>query len=1334
MLVLLLARPAWSAVTCQFPAGPTPSAAAPAAIAADSRTGLLYLVHRRFYSAEGINPDLLPSDLVQVVDPRNKTILATIPVGRGLNGVDQGVALDAGRGRLFVTNYDDDTVSVIDTATRRVIATPAVGRGPRSVAVDPQTGLAGVANSSGGSISVLDASGSVVRTIALDARPQAISFDPVARVAVVLTTAGAGLRAVDLASGVVAGSIDIPFGFQVRRLAIGADSRIYVTRGTAEIIVYRYNAGRFSETSRINPDETADASGVAVDPGSGNLYVVQGGNTNASVAIFGPGGNKIRTVAAQRLPTDVAIDSAARRAYVINTASNSVSVFDTASSTVVDYIPLATVLDHLAWHPRTGRLFAANNWADSVSVLDPATGRVLAYWPVNSPRALAIDPDIDQLYVLSGRGVAPHSLLILDTNTGEQKAAIDVGMVNPGRLVVNTASHSVYVTTLAGLQIIDGAARRLAPAVELGNRPAGIAVDETRGLIYVANQQSGTISVVSQAGRVIETWRPRLGNVWGLAVDPASRQLYVTVLPNLIGDPRGLLVLNAATGAEIAFVEFGRLPQEVILDRASNRVFVTDVEESMLYTIEGATRAVSGRDPVGRLPLGLAWDAAAGRVYVGNTGDGTINCVTPGAAAPPQCTFNVAPAQPSPCTGGEARVAVTAGPACRWTASSNAAWITIVSGTEGTGNGAVTYRVEPNPGSTARSGTLTIAGQTVSLTQSGCAAIAPQPIACPGSVTGRLTAASSTQGSRGPNYYADLYTFTGVSGQRLTVTLTSADFDTYLVLVAPSGAVAATNDDSGPDTSNSRIEFTLNESGGWRIEATSYNQRATGSYTLTVSGCSEGGETACSTRPLSCQPAAGRLSADSCARGQRGSSYYTDVYTFTGRAGQTVTISLESSDFDSYLTLIGPSGAVAATNDDAAANNSNSRIQYTLPTAGTWRVEASSYNQRATGAYTITMSGCEIPESGPCPARSIACPGNASGTLSTSSCTRGRRGVDYYTEALTFTGVQGQRVSLRLSSSDFDPYLYLIAPDGTVAAENDDSGGARDSQINFTLNAGGTWRIEVTSFAARTTGSYTLTFSGCVEVTPSLCDAQPITCPLTTTDRLGASSCQRGVRGAGYYAKAYSFTGTQGSTVTIRLDSSDFDTVLYLVSPAGEITVNDDFGGSSNSRIELRLTSSGTWRIEATSYDPGRIGVFTLAVNGCGLADAGSDQRPARERGSPAISGLEHHLEWARKQPGISKKQLAQWTGLLASAGGEKALDALVRLAMADFERFGWALPEALAASGDRADAVELARRVAGRASRQVAAVLEAWIESEPAASQCGGQGSLSGSLAPVFR
>ena len=83
------------------------------------------------------------------------------------------------------------------------------------------------------------------------------------------------------------------------------------------------------------------------------------------------------------------------------------------------------------------------------------------------------------------------------------------------------------------------------------------------------------------------------------------------------------------------------------------------------------------------------------------------------AAAP--CSYSVSPTSASVgLAGGTGTVSVTSTSGCSWTAGSNANWITIVTGSSGTASGTVSYAVLPNTGS-ARSGTMTVAGQTVTI-------------------------------------------------------------------------------------------------------------------------------------------------------------------------------------------------------------------------------------------------------------------------------------------------------------------------------------------------------------------------------------------------------------------------------------------------------------------------------------------------------------------------------------------------------------------------------------------------------------------------------------------
>jgi hypothetical protein len=87
------------------------------------------------------------------------------------------------------------------------------------------------------------------------------------------------------------------------------------------------------------------------------------------------------------------------------------------------------------------------------------------------------------------------------------------------------------------------------------------------------------------------------------------------------------------------------------------------------------------------------------------------------------CSYAISPATIAlGKAGGAGGVNVITSIGCSWTASTNPGswdWIGISSGLSGSGNGTVNYFVLPNNTGSARAGTLTIAGQTFTVTQAG---------------------------------------------------------------------------------------------------------------------------------------------------------------------------------------------------------------------------------------------------------------------------------------------------------------------------------------------------------------------------------------------------------------------------------------------------------------------------------------------------------------------------------------------------------------------------------------------------------------------------------------
>ncbi|CAN5827667.1 hypothetical protein BH23CYA1_BH23CYA1_16430 [soil metagenome] len=80
----------------------------------------------------------------------------------------------------------------------------------------------------------------------------------------------------------------------------------------------------------------------------------------------------------------------------------------------------------------------------------------------------------------------------------------------------------------------------------------------------------------------------------------------------------------------------------------------------------------------------------------------------------------------------------------------------------------------------------------------------------------------------------DEYTFAGSSGQQITISLISQDFDPYLILLDPQGRRIGENDDVSRNNRNSRLVITLPSTGTYTAVANSYESGKTGQYEIKI--------------------------------------------------------------------------------------------------------------------------------------------------------------------------------------------------------------------------------------------------------------------------------------------------------------------------------------------------------------------------------------------------------------------------------------------------------------------------------------------------------------------
>ncbi len=629
-----------------FAAGPEPIGLAPVAAAVDSVLGRIYVVQRGVFRDVCLNgPDCAnwPSDVVTVADQRSGGVLATIGIGASTNGQGQGIAVDSTRHRVFVTNADDDTVTVIDGLTNSTVATTTVDHHPEGIAVDPDRGIVYVAAAN---ITLLDASnGQALGSVPAGAPAWAVAVDRTSHLAYVLVhSIPQALVAIDGSGASLKAQVALsPFRYTYSGIAVDPGFRAYACD---------YNSGAITPIDisgsipALLPDfsgTTPYAEAVAVDESSHRLLVVSSGS--AVVDSYSSGGAKAASAATLRVPVAVAVDQGGGAAYVVDSQSDSLSMFALPTLRALGTIPLGIQAMSLAFDPVNGHLYAANYIADAVSVIDPARASAVSSWTSGGGTwSVGVDPALQEVFAANS---SDGTVSIFSSADGSLKDKLSAGAKGTSVVAVNRATHVVYVSsgTLNGaVAAIDARTNQILSKISAGDTPVGIAIDEEANRIFVASQHSGTIRVIDgYSNQVVATWHPPLGNVWKLAFDPALGRLYASVPPTTIGSFSGLEVLDSSTGELLSQVSGGfSAPEDVAVNPKTHHVLVSDSGNGTVWVIDAASGTILNSYVTGTAAMGLAVDASSGLVYVSNPFDATIGVFADQAAGSPPPSFTAA--------------------------------------------------------------------------------------------------------------------------------------------------------------------------------------------------------------------------------------------------------------------------------------------------------------------------------------------------------------------------------------------------------------------------------------------------------------------------------------------------------------------------------------------------------------------------------------------------------------------------------------------------------------------------------------------------------------------
>jgi len=296
---------------------------------------------------DGVNDDL------SIIDLGSNTVIATIPVGDG----PQGVAINPAGTAVYVANTTSNEFTVIDAITHTATTLPA-GSGPGGVAVHPDGSriyLAHMDFSPPGemsNVSVIDrATNTIIDEIFCGKGSIGVAVHPNGKVAYVSNASEGSIAVFDTdthevidtivleAAGENEPCVPVPLAIHPEGTYVYAANRIGPT-------LWAINTATHETTARAFGHQHV---GIAVNPAGTVLYLPDFYDEDPNLPPHGTMDvidaetfDLITTIDGLNLPLDVSVHPDGTRLYITNTGNDTVSVIDAATYSLIETIDVGS--------------------------------------------------------------------------------------------------------------------------------------------------------------------------------------------------------------------------------------------------------------------------------------------------------------------------------------------------------------------------------------------------------------------------------------------------------------------------------------------------------------------------------------------------------------------------------------------------------------------------------------------------------------------------------------------------------------------------------------------------------------------------------------------------------------------------------------------------------------------------------------------------------------------------------------------------------------------------------------------------------------------------------
>ena len=322
------------------------------------------------------------------------------------------------------------------------------------------------------------------------------------------------------------------------------------------IIIIMANSVTFPRASLLHPISVFGSAGSFTSDSLAGVLYVENTQSN-SISVIDLATNTIVTnITHGEAPYNVKLSQDQLTLYITDMHSGTVSIINTTSNELIEQIPTGVSLHDIAIFNRT--LYVGDVFGGKIVVMNE-NGTVLDTIKVGSgPQYIEVRPDGEVLYAAN----LWSPISVVDLKQNKMIKEIDTGDTPHGLSFTKDGARLFLVNTKSDtLSVIDAHKHEMIETIPVGDNPKYVALSPDERLAYVTNIDSNTVSVVDAQEIEVVNEIPVGDGPHGIAFGADSGDLvYVS---NMRGND--VSVINATSGRLIATISAGGVgPHQIV--------------------------------------------------------------------------------------------------------------------------------------------------------------------------------------------------------------------------------------------------------------------------------------------------------------------------------------------------------------------------------------------------------------------------------------------------------------------------------------------------------------------------------------------------------------------------------------------------------------------------------------------------------------------------------------------------------------------------------------------------------------------------------------------------